>query len=534
MINMKSLLLLGVCLCAVLAGAGTYEDSTARWRAATEGLANGGTLMLPKGEYHVGEAGARKLWLDPSNNKSGEKSVVFPLVGKSNVTINGNGSKLIVHGTAFPFAALGCTNVTVRNLSVTTRYPSCAGFTVLEKSPASFTVQFDGGVCPYTVADDGIDFRLDGHVISTRAGRLSLHSLDRLLIHYLMTPKSPGDKSHFPAPFVGAIPEDLGEGKVRFRYYGDSHAKSVKLPYNVGEKVVVNLEEQRYRDVFFFEDCVGVKLENVSIDRFGGMGVVAQRSGDFTIKRLRALPPEGERVSLTADILQFINCHGDIRIENCEGGFSLDDILNVHGNYLFVEQAGGRTLRLRVKHPSHEGFFPYRPGDVVEFVAAHTRDVLGSARVVGVARDPQDRFACTLTVDADVPSVVKTGALVENATLNPNVTIRGCRFRDYPNVRLSGRGTYLIEGNRFENGCSMVVGMDLADYWYESGRIADMTIRDNDIVNCGGCSFGLSGWRGNEPNLPKIHGRVLLENNRFVNPRGAKWFPAAVRDFTAR
>lgn len=28
----------------------------------------------------------------------------------------------------------------------------------------------------------------------------------------------------------------------------------------------------------------------------------------------------------------------------------------------------------------------------------------------------------------------------------------------------------------------------------------------------GDCSFGLSGWRGNDPNLPKIHGRVLLEN----------------------
>lgn len=36
---------------------------------------------------------------------------------------------------------------------------------------------------------------------------------------------------------------------ARFTYCGNKHAKSIKLPYNVGEKVVVNLEAKRYRDV---------------------------------------------------------------------------------------------------------------------------------------------------------------------------------------------------------------------------------------------------------------------------------------------
>lgn len=93
-----------------------------------------------------------------------------------------------------------------------------------------------------------------------------------------------------------------------------------------------------------------------------------------------------------------------------------------------------------------------------------------------------------------------------NATLNPNVTIRNNRFHDYPNVRLSGRGRYLVENNRFEHGGTAVVGMDLAEYWYESGRISEMTIRNNTIVNGGGFSFGLSGWNGSEADVPKIHG----------------------------
>ena len=49
----------------------------------------GGTLRFEKGEYHFYEADAQTMWLDPSNNQSGEKRVVFPLVGRKNVTIDG-------------------------------------------------------------------------------------------------------------------------------------------------------------------------------------------------------------------------------------------------------------------------------------------------------------------------------------------------------------------------------------------------------------------------------------------------------------
>lgn len=509
-------------------------DSTAHWRAAAEALEDGATLSLPKGEYHLGEADARKMWLDPSNNSSGEKIVVFPLIGKSNVTIDGNGSKLVVHGRAFPFVALGCTNVTIRNLTVTTRYPSCAGFTVLSKDDTGFTVEFDAGACPFAVMDGGLSFHLDGHDVSTFGGRLSLHAIDRIAINYLMTPKSPGVKDKFPAPFMGVVPEDLGGRKVRFRYYGDKHRKSAKLPYGCGEKVVVNLEEKRYRDVFLFEDCRGVRLEDVSIERFGGMGVVAQRSGDLTVERLKTVPPEGERVSLTADIMQFVNCFGVIRIENCEGGWSLDDVLNIHGNYLRVEAVEGRRVRLRAMHDAHEGFFPYRPGDAVEFVVARTRQVLATARVIGVTPDKQNRFLCTLEVDGDVENV-PSGALVENVTLNPDVIFRNNRFRNYPNIRVSGRGKYLIEGNRLECACSALTVFDLAEYWYESGRISEMTVRNNDFIDCnglGGRTFidvGVAGWGAD---APKIHGRIRLENNRFEGVKGTRVRTSGVFDFS--
>ena len=491
----------------------------------------GGTIRLAKDTYHFYETEAKTMKLAPSNNQSGEKKVVCPLVGRKNVTLDGCGSTLVFHGRTFPFAATNCTGLTFRNFTVATRSPSCAGFVVTEKSDAGFTVKFDEGVCPYAVNNGNLTFFLDGHEVSTRDGRLSLHALDRLVIIYLMTPTAPGNKSEFPAGFVGVMPEDLGGGTVRFAYYGDKHAKSVKLPYDVGEKVVVNLEEKRYRDVFFFEDCDNVAVENVTIRRFGGMGVVGQRSGNIRIDRLVAEPPENERVTLTADIVQFINCYGEISISNCSGGHSLDDWINIHGNYLKVESVSGNRVRLRTGHDQQCGFFPYRPGDALEFVTAHERTVVAKANVLSWAADPSDPAACNLTVDADLSSVNIVGLLVENTTLNPDVSIQDNRFTDYPNIRLSGRGKYLIENNRFERCCSAVTGMDLADYWFESGRIVDMSIRNNAIINGGGFSFGLSGWRGNESDLPKLHGCIRIEGNSFESVRGPQWSAFGVNEF---
>lgn len=510
------------------------RDATALVQAKLAALPDGGTLRLAKDTYHFYESEARTMWLDPSNNQSGEKRVVFPLSGRRNLTIDGCGSTLVFHGRTFPFAATNCAVLVFRNFTVTTRYPSCAGFTVSEKSDAGFTVMFDEGVAPYTVSDGHLAFSLDGHAVSTRDGRLSLHSLDRLAIYYLMALDSPGDRNAFPAPFIGATPEIVGERTVRFTYYGDTHAKSTRLPYNVGERVVVNLEEKRYRDVFFFEDCEDVRIENVTIRRFGGMGAVAQRCGDLVLDRFVAEPPAGERVTLTADIVQFVNCHGDIEIANCSGGHSLDDWINIHGNYLKVMSVDGSRVRLQTQHVSQSGFFPYRAGDSLEFVTAHERTVVAQAKVVGCAADSSDRTICEVTVDVDLSGRDLIGLLVENATLNPNVRISGNRFIDYPNIRLSGRGSYLVESNRFEKCSSAVIGMDLADSWYESGRIADMTIRNNRIVNGGGFRFGLSGWNGGESNVPLIHDSIRLENNVFENVRGAKWSAVGVRDFVVQ
>lgn len=500
------------------------ENMTPTLLSSVEALPNGATLALQKGVYHLYEEGTKLIWLNASNNRSCNKLVAAPVFNKKGITIDGNGSHLVCHGLVSPFATVNSTEITIRNLAITTEYPYSVGFVIEAKDDEGFTIKFDKGICPYKVKDGNIDFILDGNIISSKDGRISLHSMDRIFVVYLMTPEAPGDKSKFPARFLGIEATDLGEGRVHFKYYGDEHPKSAKCPYEVGEYIAINMEEKRRRNAFFFEDCLNIKLESVSVERFGGMAFLAQRCGNVSIEQFKVLPIGEDRVSVTADIMQIVNCYGTVSITDSECGYSMDDVINIHGNYLEVVKVEGSKVKLDVCHASHDGFFPYRKGDSVEFSEKHTRKLLAKAYVVEVTPDPDNISQCTLEVDRSLENL-PIGSLVENATLNPDVNILRNRFSNFPHIRLSGRGKYLVEGNEISQ-CSQAINIsDLADYWYESGRVKDVTIRNNLFQNCnalGGNTFisiGVSGW---PENAPLIHEKIVLENNRYVGVKDCK------------
>ena len=515
---------------------GPSDNCTAQVVAALGGLGDGDTLVFPKGEYHFGTEGALRRELAPSNNQTGEKNVVFPLIGKRNVTIEGNGSVFVFHGSTFPFAAQESRGLVLRNFTVRTPLPVHAGFQVTASDGDGFTIRFEKGVCPWEVKDGELVFRLEDRLLTTASGKMSMHALDRFCVHYLVTAAADPvhDLHNLPAGYSAVTPEARDDGTVRFRYRTGSPGPSRTIPYAVGERLAINLEELRWRDAFFFEDCDGVRVEHVTISRFGGMGLVAQRSGNLTYDGVKILPEPGDTVALTADMMQFIACYGQVTVQNCEGAHTMDDVIDVHGNYLGVEEQDGTRLRLRALHEDHKGFFPVRPGDDVEFVAMPSREIVGKARIATVAPDPSDRYAVTVTVEGPLPEL-KGKVYLENVTLYPDVVFRRNHFHHYPNLRFSGRGKCLIEENRLEHGWSALLVLDLPDFWYESGRVTDMTIRNNTFVDCnaiGGDTFiqiGVSGWNGEK--TPKIHGRIVLEGNRYEKVKKRRVSVSGVREF---
>ena len=501
---------------------------TERVRAALDAVPDGGTLSFAPGTYHFYADGSKKTRLFPSNNTAGEKAVVFPVICRRNLVIDGKGATFVMHGRVFPFAVSDSSGITIRNLTMNAYRPQIAEFVVTEKRDDGFLVRFSENSRSYRVtADGGMVFESDGVQTPTFDRRLSLHAVNHVQIHYLFSGDTSASMERLATTFVRVDAKDIGGGEVFFRYRPCTHEKCVRCPFGIDDPIAINLAENRDRMSFFFENCRDVSVENVTVNRGTGMGVVAQMCENVHVRALKVFPLPGDSCSLTADAMQMVNCAGSVLVEECEIANTLDDVLNVHGNYLSVEEVCGKSARIRAMHDQHRGVFPFRPGDKIEFSVPKTREILGTARVESLSRDPSDDYAAVLSTDVDLSRYPK-GTLVENVTLCPDVTVRNNRFHDFPRVIVSGRGRIVLEDNRFERFVAGFYSSDSSGYWYESGRLSDVTIRRNVFSGCnamgGSTCIGvfLAGWAPGDPAAPKINGRVTLQDNVFKDVRHPK------------
>ena len=82
----------------------------------------------------------------------------------------------------------------------------------------------------------------------------------------------------------------------------------------------------------------GVLVEDVTIHHCGGMGLIAEKTDNVTVRRLQVVLRKGSPriITTTADATHFCNCRGTVLIEECIFENMLDDATNVHGSYVRV------------------------------------------------------------------------------------------------------------------------------------------------------------------------------------------------------
>lgn len=505
-------------------------DATPAIRAAVARLKDGDTLRFAKGDYHLYPDAAESVEQGISNNKYGvRRKVVLNLMNRRDITVDGGGATFVCHGDVMPFMVRQCKGVCFRNFTVTADLPAAIGFQVTQKDEKGFELAFDENAASVKVAPEGLVFCTTwGETTNPIA---AIISLETHRIVYLAHPSSSrAARAGLAVGHILAQPRQVDARHIRFDYAPSDDPRTLQCVFNVGEKLCFNLTD-RSRVMMLSEDCANLTVEDIAVRRFVGMGVVAQRSRDLTVRRYRVVPNEGELVTTGADAMMFTNCGGEVLVEDCEVSHSLDDVFNNHGNYAEVVSSEGNRLALRIGHPEQRGFLPYRVGDEVEFIAPASRAALARAKVVAATLTAADAIALDVEPAVNIP--VKT--LVENVTLVPNVTLRRNYFHDYPNLRVSQRGRILIEGNVMRRGCSALYVNDLANYWYESGRVVDLIFRNNVIDDCNyyGCAIqvGVDGWKHDDPAVPKVHGRIRFEGNTFRNQTSERMRISGVRDF---
>lgn len=494
---------------------------------------DGGCLEFEAGEYHFYKDGALKKFIAVSNNSACDKYVVFPIFKMKNVRIDGRGSAFVFHDITFPFAVMESHGVELLNLTLDTGTPPTGLFKIGKISNEGFYFHIDKEKTPYRIEKGGIIFERENGERSGLDKKFSLHGISKWGVQYLFTGECSDSRENLPATYLLTDAEERENGLFLKFKEGNVHT----LRYPEGSSVNAILDGGRSSDVILLHKTKNTLIKNVTVRRGIGMGVIAQLSENIEIDGFKTDEAyHGEGTTLTADSLHFVNCSGDVKIHNCEISHTMDDAINIHGMYTRITKVDKNSLTVKIGHAEQYFFNPYMNGDIIKSVNDDSFDYTAKMKITD-SKLSDDGKEIVLKTEP-ISGMAKVGELIESPYRMPNVHIHDNKFYTYPHLRISGAGDILIEKNSFERAIGALIVKDLAKYWYESGRVKNLTFRNNTLNDCNalaGSAFITVDIDGvAHDKSPKIHGRVEISGNRFENVRDKAIVAAGVKELVIK
>lgn len=381
------------------------------------------------------------------------------LEGQSGSTILAHGATLMVDGFMEPLSITGCNNVTVRGLTIDhKRKPYSMGriesvrWRSREAGTGSFIVRF------------GAEYPTQENTPMPRC--------------MLYDPYASRCAHH--GEWTVTNREFLGENRWKFTFKGVSwELKGLELYV---------WHTFHSRPGVRIEDAENVFLEDITIHSQPGMGVVAHRSENIHINRMRVVPSAGSHMSTNTDAVHITSCRGLVRIENSVFDGQGDDSLNIHTYYHSIESADGCvcTTVLRAPTGTHSQTADYpNVGDVLELTDMRSLRCVDAYRVVSCTRT-NDPWRSKLVLDKPLPESVENLVLA-NATQMPRLEYIGnyCRSHLARSILVKIKNA-LVEGNTIMDVTGTGVYVAAEAWWYEGlCTTEDIVIRRNRIVNCG-------------------------------------------------
>lgn len=273
----------------------------------------GDTIRLNGGVWHFYADGACERYAAPSNNANGIKKIIFPLIDKRNVTVDGGGATLLFHDRVFPFIVSGCEDVLIENVTIDFSFPRYAVATALESDERGFSLRVDETRFPWFVQDGCWAFQAGDSTRTTAEKKFFLAGgMKNRSCCYLAAGDTRDPLFNLAAPLVRADARRTELDVIRLDYREDSAC----IELDTGAQMIVSNDENRENDVFFIENSAGVTVRSVTILRGAGMGFIGQMSRDILLENIsvHTAPERGEPYSITADIFHFVNCDGALVI----------------------------------------------------------------------------------------------------------------------------------------------------------------------------------------------------------------------------
>lgn len=449
------------------------KDDTLAVRAAlTQAKKQGADkLVFPKGRYDFYPDKAFERYQFISNNDEGLKRIVFPLDGLKGFEIDGQGSDFLFHGYLSPVTVDNCRDIVLRNFTVDYERTFHSEGKILAVTNAYADVEIAADY-PYSVENGILKFH-DG-----KAGKERVLYPVRGLLEFDPVKRETAYQARDYGLGDEVLAQDLGNRRVRLL--------REKLKGTPGNTFVFGPNHRLVCGIVI-TDSRGVTVEDVSLYHCGGMGVVGQRSRDLFVRRVKVTTPPGKNriVSLTADATHFVNCGGQVVLEDCLFELQKDDATNVHGIYVrIVERLAPSIVDVKLAHQQQFGFDFIKKGQKLELVKGPALVTYAYPVVKQVER--LNKEYTRLTFKEPLPETVAIGDALSAIDDYAALTIRGCTIRGNRarGILLNSRGPTVVEKNVFHTAGSAILFEGDARFWYEQAGVSDCVIRDNLFDNC--------------------------------------------------
>lgn len=490
----------------------SFADATENVKKAIEASKGQEQTVLnfPKGRYDFWPDQATETHYYISNSSSEaefpvkKQRVGLYLKGLKNVTIEGNGSVFVFHGKMISWVLDDCSQINIQNLAINYERPGMSEMTLKEVSQTTVIADIHPD-SRFAISDGHLEWYGEKWVAKNHHAVLVRPEKGMLLY-------SDWD------PFLKSKAEKIAALRVKFS------GNFSKFKGNPGEVLTVR---DRYRDYVgaFINRSKNIRLHHLHMNSMHGLGIVSQFSENLNYDSVFVEPEKGSGrvIASSADGMHFSGCKGQITVNNCRFNGLHDDPLNVHGTHLKItEIVSPTTLKLKFMHHQTYGFDAFIAGDTVAYLHSASLQIFEQG-IVKTAKLISER---EMLVELQKPfsKALKVGDALENTTWTPSVTIKNSRFEGTISrgTLITTRRKVIIENNvYYRTGMHAILIENDASGWYESGAVTDLTIRNNQFIECGFNSAPdnyiisinpqdkepLSGYY--------VHRNIRIENNTF-------------------
>ncbi|WP_215224015.1 right-handed parallel beta-helix repeat-containing protein [Echinicola shivajiensis] len=492
--------------------ANSYKNAVKGIQAALKDAAryDSAIIKFPSGRIDLWPEGAERKEYYVSNATEDDtlskvKTVGILVENMQNLSFEGNGALIVSHGKMVHLALDHSKNIKIKDLNFDYERPSMSEVQI-ETVGDDFAIVKVHKDSKYRVNEGQVEWYGEGW----KAGHLHVIRFDpeTETMYY--------EKSKFMEKSQAF---DLGENRIMFKGFDFKNAQ-----LNKGDIL-------SFRDTY--RDCVGVlnnfsenlSFENIGLHYLHGLGMLSQFSKNIHVNGIHAQPRESSRrvIAGFADFLHFSGCYGEVKIENSIFSGSHDDPVNIHGTHLRVVDHGKDKIKVRFMHHQTWNLIAFEAGDSIGFVNNDNLEVYDYAKVREVKKiNPRE---LELSLDRAVPAALGEKHCVENISKTPSVHIRNNRF-EHTNTRgllLTSRRKILVENNVFyRTGMHAILIANDCNFWYESGPVKDVTIRNNQFIECGYNSFPDSYPIAIKPEVLEfqkgkyVHSNINILDNEFV------------------